>query len=57
VKFASLVAAVILALALGIAQAAEWVLEGRVVAVSDGDTITVLDDAKTEAVCDGVLSF
>jgi endonuclease YncB( thermonuclease family) len=48
VKFACLIAAVILALALGIAQAAEWVLEGRVVGVSDGDTITVLDDAKSQ---------
>lgn len=33
---------------LGTAQAAEWVVEGKVVGVSDGDTITVLDDGKTE---------
>ena len=38
----------ILALALGTAQGAQWVVEGRVVGVSDGDTITVLDDAKTQ---------
>jgi endonuclease YncB( thermonuclease family) len=37
-----------LALVLGTAQAAEWIVEGRVVGVSDGDTITVLDDAKTQ---------
>ena len=30
------------------AAAASWTLEGRVVGVSDGDTITVLDDAKTQ---------
>ena len=30
------------------APAAEWLIEGRVVGVSDGDTITVLDDAKTQ---------
>ena len=30
------------------AIAASWILEGRVVGVSDGDTITVLDDAKTQ---------
>ena len=40
--------AVALSLALEGAQAAEWFLEGRVVGVSDGDTITVLDDAKTQ---------
>jgi len=28
--------------------AAEWVVEGRVVALSDGDTITVLDSAKAQ---------
>jgi endonuclease YncB( thermonuclease family) len=28
------------------AAAASWIVEGRVVGVSDGDTITVLDDAK-----------
>jgi endonuclease YncB( thermonuclease family) len=25
-----------------------WIVEGRVVGVSDGDTITVLDDSKTQ---------
>jgi endonuclease YncB( thermonuclease family) len=35
--------AAILVLALDSAQAAGWIVEGRVVAVSDGDTITVLD--------------
>ena len=40
--------AVALSLALEGAQAAEWFLEGHVVGVSDGDTITVLDDAKTQ---------
>jgi endonuclease YncB( thermonuclease family) len=38
----------ILALALGAAQGAEWIVERRVVGVSDGDTITVLDDTKTQ---------
>jgi endonuclease YncB( thermonuclease family) len=28
--------------------AGSWVVVGRVVGVSDGDTITVLDDAKTQ---------
>jgi len=28
--------------------AASWVVEGRVVGISDGDTITVLDDSKTQ---------
>jgi endonuclease YncB( thermonuclease family) len=27
---------------------AEWIVEGRVVGISDGDTITVLDDTKTQ---------
>ena len=40
--------AVALSLALESAQAAEWFLNGHVVGVSDGDTITVLDDAKTQ---------
>src|SRR5262245_27166678 len=40
--------AAILALALGTAHAVEWALEGRVVGVSDGDTITVLDAAKVQ---------
>ena len=30
------------------AFAGPWVVEGRVVGVSDGDTITVLDDAKSQ---------
>jgi endonuclease YncB( thermonuclease family) len=30
------------------AHAAGWVVEGRVVAISDGDTITVLDEAKMQ---------
>jgi endonuclease YncB( thermonuclease family) len=39
----------ILALALSTAQAAAgWIVEGRVVGISDGDTITVLDDAKVQ---------
>jgi endonuclease YncB( thermonuclease family) len=42
-----LLPAAILALALGSARAAEWIVEGRVVGISDGDTITILDDAKT----------
>jgi endonuclease YncB( thermonuclease family) len=42
------IATAILALALGTAQAAEWVIEGRVVGVMDGDTILVLDDAKIQ---------
>ena len=37
-----------LVLSLPATYAAEWVVEGRVVGVSDGDTITVLDDAKTQ---------
>jgi endonuclease YncB( thermonuclease family) len=40
--------AAILALAIEAARAAEWVVEGRVVGVSDGDTITLLDDAKIQ---------
>jgi endonuclease YncB( thermonuclease family) len=27
---------------------AEWIVEGRVVGISDGDTITVIDDAKSQ---------
>src|SRR5262245_9242443 len=30
------------------AFATPWLVEGRVVAISDGDTITVLDDSKTQ---------
>ena len=48
VRMVRRVVAPILALALGTVQAAEWVVEGRVVGISDGDTITVLDDAKTQ---------
>jgi endonuclease YncB( thermonuclease family) len=40
--------AAILVLALATSQAADWIVEGSVVGVSDGDTITVLDDAKTQ---------
>ena len=40
--------AAILALAIGTARAAEWIVKGRVVGVSNGDTITVLDDSKTQ---------
>jgi endonuclease YncB( thermonuclease family) len=40
--------AVALSLALESARAAEWILEGHVVGVSDGHTMTVLDDAKTQ---------
>jgi len=32
----------------GPAFAATWVVEGRVVGISDGDTITVLDDSKSQ---------
>jgi endonuclease YncB( thermonuclease family) len=38
----------ILALALGTAHSTEWIVEGRMVGVSDGDTITVLDDARSQ---------
>jgi endonuclease YncB( thermonuclease family) len=48
VKLASLLAAAILTLALGTARGAEWIVEARVVGVSDGDTITMLDDGKTQ---------
>ena len=40
--------AAILVLALGNAHAAEWIVEGRVGGVSDGDTIRVLDNAKNQ---------
>ncbi len=40
--------AAILVLALDSAQAAGWIVEGRVVGVSDGDTITVLDGDKRQ---------
>ena len=38
----------ILATPLAVAAGGSWIIEGRVVGVSDGDTITVLDDAKTQ---------
>ena len=38
----------IMAFALQSAQGAEWTIEGRVVAVSDGDTITVLDSEEKQ---------
>jgi len=40
-------AATILFLAAGASAAAGWIVEGRVVGVLDGDTITMLDDSKT----------
>ena len=40
--------AAILVLALDSAEAAEWIVEGRVVGISDGDTITVLDSEKKQ---------
>jgi endonuclease YncB( thermonuclease family) len=43
----SLLAAALCAISAG-ASAASWVVEGRVVGVSDGDTITVLDSAKVQ---------
>ncbi len=43
-----LTVAAILLLAVGAATAAGWIIEGRVVAISDGDTITVLDEAKVQ---------
>lgn len=43
-----LLLATILALAVGTARAADWVVEGVVVGVSDGDTMTILDDAKVQ---------
>jgi endonuclease YncB( thermonuclease family) len=38
----------LLALTISSAQAAEWTVTGRVVAIADGDTLTVLDDAKRQ---------
>ena len=32
----------------GASVASTWTIEGRVVGISDGDTITVLDDGKTQ---------
>jgi endonuclease YncB( thermonuclease family) len=40
--------AVILAVAIGTVQGAQWIVEGRVVGLSDGDTITVLDTDKRQ---------
>jgi endonuclease YncB( thermonuclease family) len=40
--------AAILAVALGAAQAAEWVVAGLVVGISDGDTTTLQDNAKSQ---------
>jgi endonuclease YncB( thermonuclease family) len=41
-----LFACIAVSTALARTYAAEWVVEGRVVGVSDGDTITVLDDTE-----------
>jgi len=38
----------LLGLAVGTAHGAEWIVECRVVALSDGDTITILDTAKVQ---------
>ena len=40
--------ATVLLLTLESARAAEWILEGEVIGVSDGDTIIVQDDAKAQ---------
>jgi endonuclease YncB( thermonuclease family) len=47
VKLRALLAA-ILVFAATTTFAAEWVVEGRVVGISDGDTITVLDRVKVQ---------
>ena len=39
---------IILILAVAPPPAAEWIVEGRVVGVSDGDTVTVLDSEKKQ---------
>jgi len=45
----ALLVVVAAAIAVGAARAAEpWVVEGRVVGVADGDTITLLDSAKVQ---------
>jgi hypothetical protein len=43
-----LLPAILLSAAFGTVQAAGWIVEGSVVGVYDGDTITVLDDAKAQ---------
>ena len=43
-----LLLAAILSVGVGAAQGAGWIVEGRVVGVSDGDTITVLDSEKKQ---------
>ena len=45
---AAVLPASISTLALGSAQAAEWAVTGRVVAITNADTLTVLDDAKRQ---------
>ena len=45
---ARLLLATTASLAIGWAWSAEWIVEGRVIGVSDGDTLTVLDDAKIQ---------
>lgn len=47
-QFAAVLLATFSTLALGSAQAAEWTVTGRVVAIADGDTLTMLDDAKRQ---------
>jgi endonuclease YncB( thermonuclease family) len=42
--------AVSLTVAAGVVRAEQWIVAGRVVGVSDGDTITVLDAGKTQHV-------
>lgn len=46
--FAAVLLAFFATLALGTAHAAEWTVTGRVVAIADGDTLTVLDDSKRQ---------
>jgi endonuclease YncB( thermonuclease family) len=43
-----LLLAAILSVGVGTAQGAGWIVEGRVVGVSDGDTITVLGSEKKQ---------
>jgi len=44
----SLLVGTILVLAHSAAQSAEWVIEGHLVAIADGDTITILDREKVQ---------